>query len=296
MKVMVTGSNGQIGISLINKLKNRSDIELFAFNKTQLNITKAEHVFSTVNGIKPDVIINAAAYTAVDKAEEESELCYKINFDGAKYLAQAAQKVDALLIHISTDYVFDGCKSAPYTEDDLPNPLSIYGKSKLAGEQEIISHCSRYTILRTAWVFSEFGTNFLNTMLKLGQKTELRIVEDQYGGPTYASDIANVLLKIMDKMIASPGLSSDIFHFSGMPYTNWFEFSKRIFAETKKSGITSSVPILCGISTQEYPTTAIRPANSRLDCKKIQSEFGIFPCDWQSSLQKCIHKLKESQK
>lgn len=284
MKVLITGSQGQVGQCLTNLLSDRNDIEVVAYDREHLDITREDQVKVILNELKPDVIINAAAHTAVDKAETDIELSYAINRDGPLHLAKAAQSLDALFMHISTDYVFDGDKSDPYVETDTPNPKGVYGQSKLAGEEVVAEHCSRYTILRTAWVFGEHGNNFVKTMLRLGKEhPELGIIGDQFGGPTYAGDIANALVMIMDQFNDQD--QSGVYHFSGQPHVSWYQFAKAIFEAAEQYGLLDKQPQLNEITADQYPLPAPRPANSRLNCSKVQSVFGINPSDWMSALK-----------
>ncbi|WP_227986325.1 dTDP-4-dehydrorhamnose reductase [Salinivibrio sp. VYel1] len=233
--------------------------------------------------LKPNVIINAAAHTAVDKAETDIDMCYAINRDGPLYLAESSEKIDALLLHISTDYVFDGDKAEPYVETDTPNPKGVYGKSKLAGEEAVAKYCSRYAILRTAWVFGEHGNNFVKTMLRLcKERSELGVIGDQFGGPTYAGDIANALIIIMDKFESKE--QCGVYHFSGDPHVSWFQFAKSIFEAAVEHGVLTVPPVVEEITAGQYPLPAPRPANSRLECSKIKSVFDIESSDWKSEL------------
>jgi dTDP-4-dehydrorhamnose reductase len=287
IKVLITGSQGQVGHSLVNQLSQRKGVEVIAYDRDQLDITNEQAVQKTLTELKPDVIINAAAHTAVDKAETDVEMSYSINRDGPLYLAKAAQSLNALFLHISTDYVFDGDKIEPYVETDIPNPKGVYGQSKLAGEEAVAKHCSRYAILRTAWVFGENGNNFVKTMLRLGkEEPELGIIGDQFGGPTYAGDIAKALVIMMDQFIGKD--QSGVYHFSGQPHVSWFQFAKAIFEAAEQNGALDKQPKLKDITADQYPLPAHRPANSRLDCSKIQSVFGIKPSDWVLAL----HNIK----
>ncbi|HFD7561531.1 TPA: dTDP-4-dehydrorhamnose reductase [Providencia rettgeri] len=287
MKVIVTGCHGQVGHALINKLKKHSELNLFAFSRNELDITNHMALDEVINKLAPDVIINAAAYTAVDKAESDIESSYSVNYTAVTNLAKTAEKLGALFLHISTDYVFDGNKNFLYLEQDLPNPISIYGKSKLAGETAIAKYCTYYVILRTSWVFGEHGNNFVKTMIKLGkEKNELNIINDQIGGPTYSGDIADALISIMDKMTKNKNASlSGIYHFSGYPNVSWYDFAKAIFIEAKKQHLILNIPNLNKIKTIEYPLPASRPKNSRLNCEKIKDTFGILPSNWKNALQ-----------
>lgn len=284
MRILVTGSQGQVGQCLVEKLLDTPHT-ILALDRRQLDITSREEVVEKANEFNPDIIINAAAYTAVDKAEKESELAYLINRDGAKYLAQAASQVGAALLHISTDYVYSGEQAGEYIETDTPAPQGVYGASKLAGEQAIQDYCERHIILRTAWVFGEHGNNFVKTMLRLGrQRDELSIVADQFGGPTYAGDIASALINIAEKVITNESVKFGIYHFSGLPHVSWFDFAIHIFDAAVEQNVLTRKPALSAITTDMYPTPAKRPANSSLSTNKIYEKFKINASDWQTSL------------
>ncbi|MEZ9768231.1 dTDP-4-dehydrorhamnose reductase [Vibrio breoganii] len=284
MRVLVTGCNGQVGHCLVQQLTSR--VELLAVDRAELDITSQNDVETLVSKFKPDFIINAAAHTAVDKAEEEEALSFEVNCDGPKFLAESAERVGATLMHISTDYVFPGNKDGVYSEDDATGPLGVYGKSKLAGELAIAEKTNKYIILRTAWVFGEHGHNFVKTMLRLGKDRDaLNIVGDQYGGPTYAGDIAGALISMMNQL-STDGDSSlyGIYHFSGAPHVSWCEFAEVIFQEAERSGLLDA-PKVTSITTEMYPTPAARPANSKMDCSKIERAFNIRPSDWRLALK-----------
>ncbi|MCG9659169.1 dTDP-4-dehydrorhamnose reductase [Vibrio mediterranei] len=282
-RVLITGSYGQVGHCLSNVLSVRDDIDVIAYDREVLDIISEAQVASVLAELTPDVIINCAAHTAVDKAETDVEMSYAINCDGPRHLAQAAESLGAVMLHISTDYVFDGEKDEPYLETDTPNPKGVYGQSKLAGEQAVAAHCTRYAILRTAWVFGEHGNNFVKTMLRLGQdRPELGIIGDQFGGPTYAGDIANALVAMMDGFNGSE--QSGVYHFSGAPHVSWYQFAKAIFESADKHGVLPQTPQVNEITAAQYPLPAPRPANSRLNCDKIQQVFAVAPSDWQSAL------------
>ena len=289
VKVLITGSNGQVGSCLVKHLQSCPEIEFLAVDRNELNITSEQDVIKTVNEFLPTVIINAAAHTAVDKAEDEIELSYAINRDGPKYLAQAAEQVGAAILHISTDYVFAGDKQGLYSESDPVNPQGVYGESKLVGEKAVINACSRHIILRTAWVFGENGNNFVKTMLRLAQQRDsLGIVADQFGGPTYAGDIAAALIKIAKSITGSKNTFNannyGIYHFSGMPHVSWCEFAQVIFDKAVEQKALFKSPDIKGIKTEDYPTPAKRPANSKLNTQKITTVFNIPASDWQSEL------------
>ena len=282
MNILLTGADGQVGRELAARLRHRAN--LLAANRAALDITDRNAVFQAASSFRPELIINAAAYTAVDKAESDADTAYAVNRDAVRHLAEAAAAHGAAVLHISTDYVFDGAADAPYRETDPVNPQSVYGKSKLAGE-EALAACPRHIILRTAWVFGTHGGNFVKTMLRLGRERDsLGIVADQYGAPTPAAAIADALVAIADA-VRQPGFANwGIYHYSGSPYTSWHGFAERIFQAAAAQGILPAVPQLNAIATADYPTPARRPANSRLDCGKIQNTFGIKPADWQAAL------------
>lgn len=289
MKVLITGSNGQVGSCLVKQLQSCPEIEFLAVDRNELDITSEQEVVKTVNDFMPNIIINAAAHTAVDKAENEVELSYAINRDGPLYLAQAAERIGAAILHISTDYIFAGDKDGLYSESDTVNPQGVYGESKLAGEKAVINACSRHIILRTAWVFGEDGNNFVKTMLRLAQQRDsLGVVADQFGGPTYAGDIAAALIKIAKSITDSKNTFNiehyGIYHFSGMPHVSWCEFAQIIFNKAIEQKVLVKSPDVKGIKTEQYPTPAKRPANSKLNTKKITIVFNILASDWRLAL------------
>lgn len=283
LKVLITGCHGQVGSLLVEQLSNKATV--MAVDRNELDITDESAVEEAVSSFQPDIIINAAAHTAVDRAEEEISLSYQINRDGPMFLARAAEKINAAMIHISTDYVFSGDDEGEYSETDKPDPQGVYGQSKLAGEFVVAEACERHIILRTAWVFGEHGNNFVKTMLRLGRERDrLGIVGDQFGGPTYAGDIAATLIKIAKKIQADEEVQWGVYHYSGAPSVSWFEFASYIFEQAKCQGVLEKLPELSSITTVEYPTPAKRPANSKLSMDKIESEFGINASDWKSAL------------
>ncbi|MGR5522459.1 dTDP-4-dehydrorhamnose reductase [Vibrio sp. PNB22_4_2] len=285
MRVLVTGCNGQVGYCLTEILSNTENVVLLAVDREELDITNQEAVNEAVKGFKPTIIINAAAYTAVDKAEDEVELSFAINRDGPKYLAEAAKEVDAAILHISTDYVFEGNKVGEYVETDETNPQGGYGASKLAGEIAVAEACDKHVILRTAWVFGEHGNNFVKTMLRLAaNRDELSIVGDQFGGPTYAGDIAKALVEIAKTISNDKPVEYGVYHYSGLPHVSWYEFADAIFNAAVKERIVNK-PKLSSIATEQYPTPAKRPSNSKLNTRKINEAFGIEASDWAKELQ-----------
>lgn len=285
MRVLITGCNGQVGHCLTEQLKKKEDMVILALTRDDLDISDANAVEKIVLKFNPNIIINAAAYTAVDNAEKEVDLSYQINCNGPKYLAEAAKKIDAAMLHISTDYVFSGDKDGQYHPEDLTMPQGVYGESKLAGERAVIAACDKHIILRTAWVFGEHGNNFVKTMLRLGKNhPALSIVGDQFGGPTYAGDIAAALIEIATQIESGKNIEYGIYHFSGFPHVSWFEFAESIFSEAKTQQVLSNVPVLNCIPTCDYPTPAKRPANSKLSTDKIRDNFGIGASDWKTAL------------
>lgn len=284
LKVAVTGANGQLGYQLAKKLADK--VTLLALDRATLDIANSAQVEETLLAFAPDVIINAAAYTAVDKAEQEPELAKAINETGPENLAKVAATLDAVLIHVSTDYVFDGSSDKPYLETDATNPQSMYGLTKLSGEQAIAKNCTKHIILRTAWVFAEHGNNFVKTMLRLAQsRPELGVVADQIGGPTYAGDIAEAIISIMTQLKTENEQRFGIYHYSGAPYVSWHQFACCIFDQALQQQLIAQAPKVNAITTAQYPTPAKRPAFSMLDCRKIQQSFGVSPSNWQAELK-----------
>lgn len=283
-KFLITGAKGQVGHCLTEQLMGKA--EILAVDRDELDITDQSAVKKMVEFFKPDVIINAAAHTAVDRAETEVELSEMINVNGPRYLAEAANEIGAVILHISTDYVFDGTGTSEYNEEDKPNPQGVYGRTKLAGEFAVQAANSKHIILRTAWVFGEHGHNFVKTMLRLAKEREsLSIVGDQFGGPTYAGDIAKTLIEMANQILAGKENAFGIYHFTGKPYVSWYEFAKAIFAEAEMQKIIERQPLVNCIATSDYPTPAKRPTNSRLNLEKIDRTFGIQPSDWRTALK-----------
>lgn len=285
MRVLITGGRGQVGYCLTKLLSKYENTTVLSLDKEELDITNQGSVKAMVQEFQPTIIINAAAHTAVDRAEEEVGLSYAINRDGPKFLAEAAQEVGAAILHISTDYVFEGNKHGEYSENELTNPQGVYGSSKLAGEVEVAKSCEKHIILRTAWVFGEKGNNFVKTMLRLGAtRDSLSIVGDQFGGPTYAGDIANALVRIAERIEEGDTVEYGIYHYSGLPHVSWFEFADVIFDTAIEQGILNKKPILTSITTEQYPTPAKRPNNSRMSTQKITDAFNIEASDWKAAI------------
>ena len=287
MKILVTGADGQLGRCLQDRLRMTPHDGL-ALNRTQLDITDREAVDAAVAKFQPDVIINAAAYTAVDRAESEPAAARRINAEAVGYLADAANKVGALLVQVSTDYVFDGRSTRPYRESDPVNPLNTYGASKLAGEQ-YAAGANRYFIVRAAWLFSEYGNNFLRTMLKLADGREtLQVVADQTGTPTYAGNLAATLIRMLETEIPS-----GIYHYSGGRACSWFEFSQAIFAYLGEHRPDRRLPRVQPVTAAEYPTVASRPAYSVLDDAKLRACLPQTTGDWALAIEQVIPVLAE---
>ena len=291
MKVLVIGSNGQVGRCLMDAGPDYK-FEMVGFGLPEIDITSERSIDHKFVEVDPDLVINAAAFTAVDRAEEEIERSYLVNDKGTEYLADACEKRDIPFFHISTDYVFDG-EEGMYIEDSLVNPESVYGASKLAGEISAKNHCSKTLILRTSWVFSSYGNNFLKTMVNLARsRDELGIVQDQKGSPTSANHIAHALLKMALEYDTAQNIFGT-YHFSGTPYSNWHDFALHIFKESKKVGLIKKIPKLKGLKTSEYPLPAKRPADSRLDCSKIYNQVCNLENDWRQEVTRIVKKLKE---
>lgn len=287
-KILLIGSNGQVGQELERILTPRGNLTAVA--RPQVDLTQPETITSIIRSVQPQIIINAAAYTAVDKAETETELATIINEKAPLILAQEAEKLGAFLIHISTDYVFDGKNNLPYQESDATNPLGFYGKSKLAGEQAIINNCPYYFILRTAWVYGNLGkSNFVKTMLRLGSdRPEVRVVADQIGSPTWAKDIATTISKITDKISTD---TIGIYHYTNSGVASWYDFAVTIFEEAKKLNIPLAIERVIPITTPDYPTPAQRPAYSVLACQKISRLLETYPPHWRQSLVKMLEEF-----
>ncbi|QCI72102.1 MULTISPECIES: dTDP-4-dehydrorhamnose reductase [Vibrio] len=285
MRVLITGCYGQVGSCLTKQLANNENTAVLALDREHLDITNQDALNAAVAEFEPSIIINAAAHTAVDKAEDEVDLSYAINRDGPKHLAQAAQSVGAAILHISTDYVFEGNKVGEYAETDATNPQGVYGESKLAGEIAVAEACDKHIILRTAWVFGENGNNFVKTMLRLGvNRDALSIVGDQFGGPTYAGDIANTLIQIAKRIDQGDAVEYGVYHYSGLPHVSWFDFADAIFDVAVEQGVLAKKPRLTSITTDQYPTPAKRPSNSRLSTEKITLGFSVKASDWKAAL------------
>jgi dTDP-4-dehydrorhamnose reductase len=286
MKILITGCNGQLGNELQLLEKNYPNHQWLNTDVEELDITNQLAVNQFVAENKVDGIVNCAAYTAVDKAESDRQLATALNTEAPAYLAAAIEKRGGWLLHISTDYVFDGTNHTPYVETDTPCPDSVYGSTKLAGEMGVMKFCRKTMIIRTGWLYSTFGNNFVKTMLRLGrERDKLGVVFDQVGTPTYAHDLAQAIMTAIEQ-----GVKPGIFHFSNEGVCSWYDFAKAIH---RMAGINS-----CQVSplhTEEYPTPASRPHYSVLDKTKIKQTYGIVIPQWEESLQKCLERMEASK-
>ncbi|GGB50149.1 NAD(P)-dependent oxidoreductase [Oceanisphaera marina] len=293
MRVLITGAQGQVGQELMRLAP--AEFEVCGLGSASLDITSADQVLSAVTQFQPALIINAAAYTAVDKAESDIERAWAVNHVGVANLATAAEGLSIPVFHISTDYVFAGDTSTPYRESDATNPGGVYGASKLAGEEALASACSQYLVLRTSWVFGVHGSNFVKTMLRLGgERDSLSIVADQQGGPTSAASIATALWQLADIYQARQQLPWGVYHFSGTPHCTWFDFAEEICHQAESLGLLQQSPQLSPISTADYPTPAHRPAWSVMNCTKLFVNLGIHSPNWKEDLRLVLTELQQN--
>lgn len=290
-RILVAGGEGQLGKEFADIAE--PGIELIRCARSELDITNLDNIHSVLAKYRPQAVINAAAYTAVDRAETEAEQAFAINANGAGHLAQAAESLNIPLLHVSTDYVFSGDKPSgeAWTETDSCEPRSVYGHSKLVGEQQVLEACSRALVLRTSWVFGRYGNNFPKTMLRLArERDELRVVGDQYGCPTHAGDIAATLVKAAKAMIANQ-LAAGIYHYAGAPACTWHAFAEQIIESAFAKGMLTKKPRVISIATHEYPVAAERPVNSVMDCSKLNKALGITSPQWQNGLDTLLDYL-----
>lgn len=291
MNIVVTGHAGQVVTSLLEIGPPRG-VAVAAIGRPRLDLADGATIAPAIEAARPDVVVNAAAYTAVDKAESERDLAMAINGAGAGAVAVACERLGVPLIHLSTDYVFDGSKAGPYTEGDAVAPVSVYGLSKLEGERQVAARCRRHIILRTAWVFSPFGANFARTMLRAaGQRAVLTVVDDQHGCPTYAPDLAAAILDIAVPVKGAEAGDArwGIYNAAGSGETTWCGFAREIFARSRERG--GPVAGVEAIATAQYPTAARRPANSRLDTSKLARTFAVRLPDWRDATRRCVERL-----
>jgi dTDP-4-dehydrorhamnose reductase len=287
--VLIVGAAGQVGRALLSA-QWPDDVRVHGADRQALDITSLDRVTTSIEACRWDVVVNAAAYTNVDLAESESAAAWRINHLGAANLAEVCARNRAALIHLSTDYVFDGRKHGHYLEGDRANPLNVYGASKLAGEKAIRARLAQHIILRTSWVFGIHGHNFVKTMLRVGSETALvHVVDDQVGGPTAAADIAQAVVNITQRVLNDAVVPYGTYHYSGRPSTNWFGFAREIFAGA--AARKQQIPTLIPIATSEYPRPAQRPPNSVLDCGGIRGAFSIEQPDWRCGLARVLDVL-----
>ncbi|MCC4275245.1 dTDP-4-dehydrorhamnose reductase [Marinomonas communis] len=290
MRILLTGKNGQLGRCFLDVASAEHDV--LGFGSDELDISDASQVAERIAQVKPDIIVNAAAYTAVDKSEEDRERAYAVNELGVKYLAEQAALLDIPVIHVSTDYVFDGRAVTPYLPSDQTNPQGVYGASKLAGEKALAAATTKYIVLRTAWVFSEYGNNFVKTMIRLAKERDtLGVVADQYGCPTYAGDLALVIKQLCEQYQAKHDLPWGGYHYCGDMPTSWHGFARTIFALAKEQGVIESIPKLNAISSDQYPTPVKRPEYSVMDLKRLD-ELRVKASQWVGSLNQVLERLK----
>jgi dTDP-4-dehydrorhamnose reductase len=293
MQILLIGAAGQLGQELQQTLNPLGKV--VAVQRETLDLTQPDRIQQIIAETAPDVIVNAAAYTAVDKAELEPDVAEAVNSVAPRVMAEAADRLKAPLVHVSTDYVFDGQKSTPYTEEDLPNPAGAYGRSKLLGEAGIRQACDRHVILRTAWVYGTYGkSNFVKTMLRLGSdRDEIRVVADQIGTPTWAADIAQAIAQLLPKLTASATELNlfGTYHFTNSGSASWYDFAVAIFEEARAIGFPLRMQHVIPITTPEYPTPAQRPAYSVLACKKISLVLQAQPSHWRHSLRQMLREL-----
>lgn len=291
IRIAVTGKHGQVARALA-EAGPLLGVEVRPLGSPEFDLAVPETVEPVLKAAAPDIVVNAAAYTAVDQAEKEPDVANSINGKGAGVVAEAARALAVPIIHLSTDYVFDGAKSGAYVEDDPVAPVSAYGASKLAGEQAVAAATGDHVMLRTAWVYAPYGKNFVRTMLALAEsRDDVRVVADQHGCPTFASDIAVAIIAIAQNVLRYPSDSRlrGIFHLAGTGETNWAEFAAAIFAFLADKGLRTAVLTL--ITSADYPTPARRPSNSRLDCSKLARVYGIELPPWRESLCVCLERL-----
>jgi dTDP-4-dehydrorhamnose reductase len=287
-RILLTGIGGQVGWELQRTLQPLG--EVIACDRRQLDLADPDRLRAALREIKPAFIVNPAAYTSVDKAESEPELAQAINGTAPGILAEEAKRLDALLVHYSTDYVFDGAKTTPYVEDDPTAPLGAYGRSKLAGEEAIRASGCRHLIFRTCWVYGARGHNFLRTMLRLArERDELRVVDDQHGAPTWSRMIAETTALVLAKHAGQQG----IYHLAAAGATTWHGFASAIIAEANARGILERATPVRRIASADFPTPARRPLNSYLDCHRLKEDYGLQPPDWKAQLHLCLGDTAE---
>ncbi|BCG89499.1 NAD(P)-dependent oxidoreductase [Mesorhizobium sp. 113-3-9] len=295
MRLVVTGREGQVAASLLEACQGKAGIEVVAIGRPELDLARPETIIDVIAAAKPDIVVSAAAYTAVDQAEDEPDLAFAVNATGAGKVAEAAARLGAPVIHLSTDYVFDGSASHAYVETDATAPLGVYGASKLAGEQAVAAAGPRHLILRTAWVYSPFGRNFVKTMLRLAaDRDEISVVADQWGNPTSALDMADAILHAAAVLHGDNSVGAfGTYHLAGTGETNWSGFARHILDTSRAAG--GAWAQVRDIASKDYPTKARRPANSRLSSAKFADVFGWSAPDWRQSTEAVVRRLQRGQ-
>ena len=290
MRIVVTGRFGQLAQSLREKAAERSGVELVMLGRPELDLARPDIVRAALCDARPDIVVSAAAYTAVDQAEDEADLAYTINAKGAEAVALAARECNAPIIHLSTDYVFSGSSRVPYTEDDPPDPPNVYGKSKLEGERLVAEAYPHHVILRTSWVYGPFGRNFVKTMLRLAEeRANVSVVSDQWGNPTSALDLAEAILRVAERLHGNEPPVHGTYHLAGADPINWSGFARLIFGISDELGGPKAK--VADVLTRDYPTKALRPQNSRLSCEKFKATFGFELPGWNTSLRPGVQRL-----
>lgn len=290
MKIAVTGRHGQLARALVESAAADKNVKLVAIGRPELDLVATDTIATALSSIRPDVVVNAAAYTAVDSAEDEPELARLVNAVAAGELARAAQELGARIIQISTDYVFSGSKPKPYLESDAPGPLGVYGRTKLEGEERVRAQATDHVILRTAWVYSPFGRNFVKTMLTLASRhDEISVVADQFGNPTSALDLAGAVLRVARDWVSNDaGVNGRTFHVAGRGDCSWADFAEEIYRQSGALG--GPIAAVRRIKTSEYPAAAPRPGNSRLDAGAFEQTFAYCMRDWRESLLPVVRR------
>lgn len=292
MKLLVTGRTGQLAHALLER-SGRADIEVTSIARPLVDLTDETSIVAAIAHERPDVVVNAAAYTAVDRAESEAALAHAVNSLGAESVARACSAKGIPLIHISTDFVFDGTKDGPYAEDDRTGPLNVYGVTKLDGEHRVARACARHIILRTSWLHSPWGSNFVKTMLRLaGARPSIAVVDDQWGTPTFVPDLADIVLAVSSELASHPeSVQWGLYHAAGSGETTWCGFAREIFQCAAEQGLPFAA--VEAITTANYPTPARRPANSRLSCDRLRLRFGLQAPDWRQGVRDCVARLAQ---
>jgi dTDP-4-dehydrorhamnose reductase len=292
MKILVAGGQGQLARALVEQAHAREGVQLVAMGRPQLDLCAPDTILRAIDAVRPDLVVNAAAYTAVDKAESDEAAAFALNCDAAAALAAAAKAAGCPIVHVSTDYVFDGANAWAYVETDPTGPTGVYGRSKLAGEAAVMNANPEHLIVRTAWVYAPYGNNFLKTMVRLArERPELRVIADQRGNPTYAPHLAAAMLAVATQLGARDRPPAwGIYHAASSGETTWHGFAAAIVEAGKRLGVPQ-VPVT-PITTADYPTPSKRPANSCLDCSKLEHTFGVHLPPWQQGVHECMSRLQ----